>query len=153
MAVAVFKYAAWSLRFPKLVSTVPEPLADMYFAEACTFLDNSDCSLVEDVNLRLTYLNLIVAHIALCNGAGGDDRSALVGRISSVTEGSVTIAAELNGFTGDQAAYFAQTPYGAQYWASTNGYRTMQYVPGQQPFLGVPGEGLVRGYGLYGWLR
>jgi len=144
MGVAVFSYAAWSLRFPALAAKVAEPLAALYFDEAGIYLDNTDGSLVEDVPTRLTFLNLIVAHIAACNGATDAGAAGLVGRISNVTEGSVTIGTELKGFAGDQAAYFAQTPYGAQYWAMTASYRTMQYIPAQPPFLGVPGYGGAR---------
>ncbi len=137
MGVAVFNYDAWAARFPTVAAVVAEPLADMYFAEATDFLDNTDCSIVEDVAQRLRFLNLITAHIACVNGATPQG-AVVVGRVSSVTEGSVTIASELKGFDGDYAAYFSQTSFGLQYWAMTAGFRTMRYVPGAQPFLGVP---------------
>ena len=86
-------------------------------------------------------MNLIVAHIAVINGATASGQAGLVGRISNVSEGSVSVAAELKGFDGDLAAFFAQTPYGVQYWALTAGYRTMQYVPGPPDYSGVPGYG------------
>lgn len=148
MTAVAFNYALWAARFPALAATVDEALATSYFAEAGFFVDPaSDCP-ISDPNERLTLLNLVVAHIAALNKASRDAAAAaLVGRISSVTEGSVTIATELGSFNGDQAAYFAQTPYGVQYWAMTGGYRTMHYVPGPQPFLGVPG------YGGLGWRR
>jgi hypothetical protein len=139
MAVAVFDYNLWTLRYPALAAKVPEPLAVSYFAEAGLFLDNTDCSIVTDVAARLILLNMIVAHIAYGNGASAASEAGLVGRISSVTEGSVTIATEFKGFSGDLAAYFSQSPYGVEYWAMTAGYRTAHYVPGVQPFLGVPG--------------
>lgn len=141
MGVAVFDYAAWAVRYPALAAQVAEPLADAYFLEAGDYLDNTDCSLVSDVSQRLRFLGLIVAHIAMVNGASPSGAAGLVGRVSSVTEGSVTIGTELRGFTGDMAAYFSQTQYGVQYWALTASYRTAHYVPGPQPFLGVPGYG------------
>lgn len=148
MTAVAFNYALWAARFPALAASVNADLAESYFVEAGFFVDpDSDCPISNPAE-RLTLLNLVVAHIATLNKASQDAAAAaLVGRISSVTEGSVTIATDLGSFAGDQAAYFAQTPYGAQYWAMTGGYRTMQYVPGPQPYLGVPG------YGGFGWLR
>jgi len=137
VGVAAFDYSLWALRFPALAPKVSEALATAYFDEAGFYLDNSTGSPVEDVAARLTLLNLVVAHIAACNGASPAGEAGLVGRVSNVTEGSVTIGTELKGFMGDQATYFAQTSYGMQYWAMTASYRTMQYVAGPQPYLGV----------------
>lgn len=148
MGIVTFDYATWALRFPAIAASVPEPLADLYFAEAEQFVDNTNCSEVCDLSQRTVFLYLVTAHIALCNGASPGGAAGLVGRISNVTEGSVTIGTELKGFEGDAAAYFSQTPQGAQYWTMSAGFRTMHYVPGVQPFLGVPGLG---GFGGYGW--
>lgn len=145
MGVAVFDYAAWALRFPTIAAAVPEPLAEMYFGEATDFLDNSDDSVVPDVAQRLRYLNLIVAHIAVVNGASASGAAGLVGRINNVSEGSVSIGTELKGFNGDLAAYFSQTPYGVEYWAVTANFRQAVYVPGVPAYTGVPG------YGGYPW--
>jgi len=147
MAVAVFDYSLWALRYPTLAPKVPEPLAAAYFIEAGLYLDNTDCSLVADVGVRLTLLNMIVAHIAAGNGATPAGEQGLVGRISSVTEGSVTISTEFKGFTGDLAAYFSQTPYGVQYWAATASYRTAHYVPGVQPAFGPIGRDFDHNWG------
>ena len=152
MGVAVFSYAVWSARYPLLAPKVSEPLATSYFDEAGAFyLNNTDCSIVEDVPTRLLLLNMLVAHIALLNGAGAAGEAGLVGRISSATEGSVTINADYNAAPGSEQ-WYAQTGPGAAYWAATARWRTMRYVPGQQPFRGVPGYA-TRGYGSggYGW--
>lgn len=145
MCVVTFNYATWSIRFPAIAANVSEDLANMYFVEAEQFVDNTECSEICDCNQRAVLLNLVVAHIALCNGAGSAGQAGLVGRISNVTEGSVTIGTELKGFDGDAAAYFAQTPQGVQYWSMTAAFRTMHYIPGTPPYLGVPG------YGGFGW--
>lgn len=138
MAVAVFNYALWSARYPALAAVVNEPLATAYFGEAGLYLDNTDCSPVDDVNVRLTLLNMLVAHIALLNGASPAGEAGLVGRIASATEGSVTINAELQTKPGTEQ-WYAQTQPGLSYWTATARYRTMHYVPGPQPYLGVPG--------------
>lgn len=138
MAVASFNYSLWAARYPALAAVVAEPLATAYFGEAGIYLDNTDCSLVQDVNVRLTLLNLLTAHIAALNGATASGAAGLVGRVSSATEGSVTINADLQTRPGTEQ-WYAQTPYGLQYWAATAAYRTAVYVPGPQPYLGVPG--------------
>lgn len=140
MAVAVFDYDTWAARYPELAAKVSPALAASYFVEAGLYLDNTDCSPVDDVNIRLVLLNMIVAHIAALNAALADPSSPLVGRISNVTEGSVSIGMEA--MTGIPA-YWSQSRYGLQYWQATAPYRTMQYVPGPQPYTGVPG--------IYGW--
>lgn len=143
MGVAVFNYAAWAARYPTLAAKVDEPLAQSYFDEAgLVYLLNNDCSVVQDVPTRLVLLNMLVAHLAALNGATASGEAGLVGRVSSATEGSVTINADYNAQPGSEQ-WYAQTPYGAQYWAATVGYRSAIYVPGPQPFLGVPGP--------YGW--
>lgn len=149
MGIAVFDYAVWSARYPLIAPKVSEPLASSYFTEAgALYLDNTDCSIVQDVPTRLMLLNMLVAHIALLGGAGAAGEAGLVGRISSATEGSVTIQADYNASPGSEQ-WYAQTGPGAAFWAATARYRTMRYVPGPQPFLGVPGM-ITRGFGGYG---
>ena len=140
MAVAVFDYSNWAIRFPTLAAKVSQPLATAYFAEATDLLDNTDGSPVVDVAQRLRFLNLLVSHIAALNGASPMFAAGMVGRISSVTEGSVSISSDYTTLVGS-AAWYAQTPWGAEYWALTAGYRSATYVPADQPFLGVPGAG------------
>lgn len=151
MAVAVFNYATWSARYPELAATVGVDLATAYFGEAGLLLNNTDTSLVCDVNVRLTLLNMITAHIAALNRpstlGGTDPQTDLVGRISNATEGSVSVATDY-GQVSASSAYWLQTKYGAQYWQATAKYRTAHYRPGRRRNLGVPG---FRGAGLGGW--
>ena len=140
MAVAVFDYTLWSLRFPALALKVPSALATAYFSEATLLLDNTDASPVVDAGQRLTLLNLLVAHIAALNGATPAGAAGLVGRVSSVSEGSVSISSEFTTRVGS-GAWFMQTTWGAEYWALTEPYRQFQYEPGPQPYLDVPGVG------------
>lgn len=145
MAVAVFDYGVWALRYPDLAATVASPLAGSYFAEAGLYLDNTDCSPVGDVNARLALLNMIVAHIAWLNrpaSAGGG--TGLVGPIEQATEGSVTVKVKLPDSRG-LAWWFMQTPYGAAVWAAMAPYRTAHYVAGPQPLFGP------FGYDPQGW--
>lgn len=133
MAVAVFDYALWSLSYPELSSAVSQPVAAALFRRAQLFLNNTDCSPVSDVETRLDLLNLIVAHLASLGGAGqAGGASGLVGRVTSATEGSVSVDVDA-GPSSANSAWWLQTTYGFQYWTATASYRTMRYVPGPMP--------------------
>lgn len=135
--IVTFDYGAWSVRYPALATTVNATLAQLYFDEAQLYCDNSPRSPVQDLAVRALLLNMLVAHIAQLNQpvggamAGGNSGpvapSPLVGRITSATEGSVSVSTEMNVPPGS-AQWFAQTPYGAAFWAATAAYRTMRYV-------------------------
>ena len=132
MAIASFSYTTWAARYPELAPFVNEALATAYFFEACMFLNNTDSSPVTDANIRLVLLNMLVAHISKLNAyINGQAPSDLVGRVSSATEGSVSVSAEMNIARGS-AQWFNQTRYGAEYWQATAVFRTAQYRPGKQ---------------------
>lgn len=132
MAIATFDYATWSIRYPELAPNVSAALAELYFIEAGIYLDNSEASPIIDVALRRVMLNALVAHIASLNGMGPGGASGLVGRVSSATEGSVSVSVA-DYHTPGSAAWYAQTAYGAAYWAMTAPYRNFAYVPGPIP--------------------
>lgn len=148
MAVAVFDYALWSLSYPELKASVSEPLAGALFRRAQLFLNNTDGSPVTDVDTRLDLLNLIVAHLASLGGAGQTGgASGLVGRVTSATEGSVSVDVDA-GPSNANSAWWLQTTYGFQYWTATANYRTMQYRPGPAPCMepfGLNGRTFRRG--------
>ena len=137
MAVVVFSYSGWSLRYPELAAVTPLPLAQAYFTEACLYCDNSDASPISDPATRALLLNMATAHIAQLNRRNPDGSlaSPLVGRISSATEGSVTVQATMD-FPPGSAQWWQQTPYGAAWWAATSQYRKSMYVPSWQSQLG-----------------
>lgn len=128
MSVVVYNPAAFKIRYPEF-STVTDVLLQAYFDEATLYLNNTDSSRVSDIAQRTTLLNMITAHIAAMNGSGvnGQGASPLVGRISSATEGSVTVQTTYSNDTPGSMAWFVQTKYGAAYWQATAPYRTMQY--------------------------
>lgn len=130
MAIAVFNYAAWSQRYPELKGAVSEELAALYFSEAGLYLNNTDCSIVQDVGNRLVMLNMLVAHIAALGGALEPDGkpSGMVGRVASATEGSVSVSFD-SGLAPGTAAWFQQTTYGLSFWQASKPYRTARYVP------------------------
>lgn len=141
--VVSFNYAVWAARYPELAALIPLDMAGAYFMEAGLYLDNTACSPVQDLGQRAVFLNMLVAHIAALNGARADPSSFAPGRISSATEGSVSITLDLGALPG-AAAWYAQTTYGLAFWAMTASLRTMHYVPAQPRYFGpMYGRGYV----------
>lgn len=133
MAIAVFDYTAWSARYPELAGAVDQTLATALFAEAGLYLDNTDLSPVQDVSTRLVLLNMLVAHLAALGGAlDGGSPSGIVGRVTSATEGTVSVQAD-TGIEAGTAEWYALTNYGFGFWAATKRYRSMRYRPARQP--------------------
>lgn len=140
----VFDYVLWAARYPELAGSVGSDLATLFFAEACLYLDNTPGSLVTDATpggRRALILNMLTAHVAALNAPiNGQASSALVGRIASATEGSVSVTADM-GAVSPNAAWYLQTKYGAAAWTALAGKRTMRYFPGYGPYLGVSRAG------------
>lgn len=131
MAVATIDWSNWSFRYPDLVPYVTEGLATAYFAEAGLYLDNTDCSPIQNVARRGLILGMIAAHIALLNAPVNDgEAQKLVGRISNASEGSVSVATALT--VPGSAEWFAQTQPGFAAWQAMAAYRTFRYFPGPQ---------------------
>ena len=166
MSAAVdFSYATWVARYPEF-SAVPEATAASYFTEAGLYWRNDGTSLCRTTASQSLIMNILTAHIAALYSQGqgalvpGAPQPAdtPVGRISSATQGSVTVATELATVpgTGGVEAWLAQTKYGLSFWSAIAAYRTMRVAPGSlQPGGLPPGEG-PRGFGLLGlrsWCR
>lgn len=131
--VVVFDYSVWSTRYPELAPYVTQALAQQYFYEATLYCDNTPCSIITDLVMRAMLLNMVTAHIAALNAPiGNQTSSTLVGRISSATEGSVSVQTQFDVPPGS-AQWYAQTKYGAAYWQATAQFRSMLYVPGPVP--------------------
>lgn len=146
MAIAVFDYTAWQTRYPEFNGAVSESMAALLFAEAGLYLDNTDGSRVTDPARRLLYLNMIVAHLAALSGVleAGGKPTGLVGRVTSATEGSVSVSVE-TGLAPGTGGWWTQTPYGFAFWSATKRLRSATYVPGIQPsFEPMYGRGAWR---------
>jgi len=132
MAIVSLDTEYFSRRYPTINVSDEELLQD-YFDEACLMVNNTDKSIVVDIGERKILLHLLMAHFATLNGfnnpAGTPSTSGLVGRVSSATEGSVTVSMDYGASIGEQQAYFLQTPFGADFWAKTKKYRSFRYVP------------------------
>lgn len=128
MASVVFDPVAFGARYPEF-STVNSTTLNAYFTEATLYLDNTDASPITNLVTRGLLLNMLVAHLAqLYSGSNGQAPSQLVGRVSQASEGSVSVSTDAMPNAGS-AAWFNQTKYGAQYWASTLPFRRFRYLP------------------------
>lgn len=148
MAAAVFNYQTWTAMFPYL-NGVPEVTANGFFTVAELLFANDDCSPIADPDKRLVYLNYIVAHLARLAGypvgAGGSAApDGMVGRVSSATEGTVSIGADY-GKVRESQAWWIQTQEGATFWQMTAPFRTARYIAPPPRYFGPARRGLVGG--------
>jgi hypothetical protein len=153
--VVAFDYAAWQAMFPEFAS-VSEPAANSYFAMATGQHNNTIAGPVCDPIQQALLLNFVTAFFAAQfsqplgspNPGGPQGSNSLVGRISSATEGSISVASE-NMYPPGSAQFWQQNKYGAYYWNATKAYRTMRYRA--NPTVVVNGIYPSRGWGGGGW--
>ena len=147
----VFNYETWVARYPEFAA-ISKPLAQAFFDEAGLYFQN--CGWTASLSIAPTLLNMLTAHIAWLyaprDGAGnpsssGSAPSPLTGRISSASEGSVSVSTELTSSGSPSEAFFTQTRYGFSFWSATAQFRTARYAA--RPTLVVNGAFPSRGYG------
>lgn len=134
----VFSVTDFVAMFPEF-KDVPGPRLALYFDIADGFFKNEGSNPAYGSGLdRMTRLSyLVTAHIAQllsprdASGAPGaaGAPTGLVGRITSASEGSVSVSTELpGGGDGPTEGFFSQTAYGLMFWAATAQYRTARYI-------------------------
>lgn len=150
--VVTFNYSEWIAQYPEF-SQVAQPQAQSFFNRVTIGgpVDNTPTSIIQDLFERTILLNLAVAHMAFlfAPDSTGEIRQ-IVGRISSATEGSVSVQTEYVIPQSDLEAWWNQSPYGAEYYASTSRYRTAVYFPPLRQF--APGGPFAPGY-VFGRFR
>ena len=130
MPAVVFDTGRFLARFPEFENVADEQLQAL-FNEATLYLDNTDASLVTNVAAREALFMLLVAHLAQLNfGSKTSPATPLVGRVTSVSEGSVSISGDAPALPGT-ATWYGLTKYGISYWQATAPWRTMQYRAGR----------------------
>ena len=130
MPAVVFDTGRFLARFPEFENVADEQLQAL-FNEATLYLDNTDASLVTNVAAREALFMLLVAHLAQLNfGSKTSPATPLVGRVTSVSEGSVSISGDAPALPGT-ATWHGLTKYGISYWQATAPWRTMHYRPGR----------------------
>lgn len=135
-----FDYQQWALRYPEFDSTVTQPQAQDYFDQATIYHANDGSGPVKDEAQQRVLLYLLTAHLAqIYSGSSTTPLNPFIGPISSATEGSVSVAAQIPQIPGS-SAWFALSKYGYNYWFATAPFRTARYravVPRQfnPPFV------------------
>jgi len=128
MPAVTFSPAAFKAAYPSF-STLNDTQLNQAFALATLYLSNRENSPVIDTDKRAILLNLLTAHIAAINyGENGEGSRQIVGRITSATQGSVSVSVSDSARVGSQS-WYEQTNYGAQYWQATAPYRMARYRP------------------------
>lgn len=125
--VVEFNVAEFREMYPTITAQVAtDAQLEMFFYEAEIFFNNTPQSCEKNVKKRKVILYLAVAHLATLQ-AQVNKGNMLVGRVSSASEGSVSVSSDY-GVLSKNAKWWEQTPYGAKYWAITAQYRTGFYV-------------------------
>lgn len=136
--VVTFDPAAFIVQYPEFAAVAPARL-QYFFNRATLLLNNSKCSVVRDLTERTILLNMLTAHVGFLLGAtAADGQARPVGQVLSGTEGSVSASFANVAPQGGMAAYYAQSPYGLEYWNSTVKYRSVRYLPQPTITEGVP---------------
>ena len=155
-AVATFDPAAFRAQFTAFATDPSDAVLQGWFDLAGeVYLRNDGSGPVRSVGAQTNLMYLLTAHLTqLFNGPDGSASggSGLVGRISSATEGSVTVATEYESTMNSK--FFDQTEYGAAFWQATASWRTFPaYIPGPTRFgNGIGTFGLAGPFGR-GWRR
>ena len=120
LSPAPFVYATWAARYPEFNGVVAPSLASLYYAEALKYAGRAQADTV------IVYA--LTAHVAAINAPVDEgEANNLVGRISSASQGSVSVSTDLD--TPQAAAFFAQTKYGLSAWQMMAPYRVARFYP------------------------
>lgn len=154
-----FDKAAFLARYPEFTAVADASL-QAYFDDSNLYCRNSLTNPAYADGTLAQLLYMLTAHLAWLNtprnasgipdSSGTDPAPAVVGRISSASQGSVSISSEYGNVDagGPSQAWYMQTRYGAAYWAASTGYRTARAVsnPVFVAGAGYPGIGGYSGY-------
>lgn len=130
MGVVALDIPKFRAMYPEF-SNITDVQLPFLFSQATDYLNNTEFSLIDDVVKRERLLYLMMAHLAYLRFGNnkGNGGSGLVGRISSASEGSVSVSTDL-GQVEFRYSWYAQSPYGLDFWEATKVYRMANYYPG-----------------------
>lgn len=153
MAVVVFDPAAFKLAFPQFANAADGQLTALFTMIGFSLIDNTDGSIVVNVDQRAAMMNLLMAHLLTLFGyttATGTvtPGTGAVGRVASATEGTVSTSLGYNVPAGASEAWYSQTPYGAMYWVMTAPFRSFHYVAAGRSGIGRSVDYLSTGIGI-----
>lgn len=154
--VVIYDYATWIALYPEF-TLCSSAQGQAWFNRSTLYFWNNVCNpvwgaLSNDYAIFEQLVYMVTSHIAWLSAArdaagnpsasGTTPASSIVGRINSASEGSVSVGSEWKDSGSPSEAWFIQTKYGAEFWAATAQFRTMQYVANP-----VMVGGTVRPYG------
>lgn len=132
--IATWNPTLFLTRYPEFANANVAQLGAIFAGDAGLYLNNTDCSPVQDIPTRTSLLNMLTAHLGQLGGlltASGTPPP--VGQVLSAAEGSVSASFANVAPAGGTQAWYAQTPYGLQFWNATLNLRGMRYIPSQRP--------------------
>lgn len=157
-AVIPYEDADFKALFPEFSNCTPQQ-GQSWFLQAGALCANAASNpLVRQAGgsnwMLQQALYLLTAHIGYIDAPrdqngnptgqqGAGSVSQVVGRISSASQGSVSVSTDMQAASTFSEAYFMQTKYGARYWELTKSIRTFQYFA--TPTV-VPGPVLRPGF-------
>ncbi|STK44068.1 Uncharacterised protein [Escherichia coli] len=111
MGTVTFDCRMFVSLYPEFSTVTPELLTAVFNQATALYLDNTDDSPVTDLKEREQLLFLLVAHLCALRGLGNgrDGQAGLVGRITSASEGSVSVSVDNSG-SNDASWWYLQTP-------------------------------------------
>lgn len=132
-ARAALTYEDWIAAYDVFADTVSDTaFSDVVLTTAEMFHANDGKGPVRSAKTQKVLLGLMCAHVAmLLFGTSAQKASASsgqVGRVSSASEGSVSVSMDFPTASTASEAWYLQTQYGATYWALSAPYRTMRFV-------------------------
>lgn len=130
MAIVELDTVKFRAMFPEF-SNVADLSLPFLFEKSTDYLNNTHFSLVDDAAKRERLLYLLMAHLAYMKYGDSQKNggSGMVGRISSASEGSVSVSSDV-GQVEFRYSWYTQSPYGMDFWQATKVYRMAQYYPG-----------------------
>ncbi|OUO94800.1 DUF4054 domain-containing protein [Cloacibacillus sp. An23] len=117
MAVISFDIAAFRAAYPQFADISDEQLQGFWDVACIISGLNRDGSVISDLDARQVILFMLVCHLATLY-----QRGAVVGPLTSATEGSVSSGFAAPPYTL-QNWWYLQTPCGAAYWEAMRPYR------------------------------
>lgn len=130
-----YDYATWIAAYPEF-SGCSSTQGETFFDMATFICPNTSANKFGEKTSQMLYL--LTSHIAWLfaprdafgkPAATGSPAPPVVGRISSASEGSVSVSSEWSaGSPSPSQAWFLQSQYGALYWQASAGFRNMRYM-------------------------
>lgn len=128
MSVVTFDIDEFRMIYPSFedATKFTDTMLKGCFNRAEMYVNNTSCSVINNVTTRKIMLYMLTAHITTLTiqSTNGD---WYAGVISSATEGSTSIGLVTPNVT-KRNAWYMKTPFGQEYWEMTAKYRTFQYT-------------------------